>query len=354
MNNKSELLNQLKIDRSEKEPTGRISILVLVLLMLLSAGVGGAGVWTIFRGEDLSEKAGATKVLPSATSVSNPGSVASSSAKSIAVTVPVENNSPASVKILNASGYITARRMATVSSEVMGLLTEVNVEEGMAVKKGQVLARLDNAVATVNYKYAQAQKVATETRTGRIKANLAEAKRVLKRAQKLNVKNFSSAAALSRAQADMEGLEADLVTARAEIRVAALEVQRQKERLDDHTIRAPFDGVVTVKNAQPGEIVAPASAGGGFTRTGICTIVDMTSLEIEVDVNEAFIGRVFAGQKVESNLDAYPDWTIPASVIAVIPTADRAKATVRVRIEIDIKDVRILPDMGVKVAFLKN
>jgi len=244
--------------------------------------------------------------------------------------------------------------MATVSAEVMGLITEVNVEEGMSVKQGQILARLDNALATVNYKYALAQKAATETRLGRIRANLAEAKRVLKRSEELNINNFSSAAVLSRAQATMESLEADLVTAKADIKVAGLEVERQRERLDNHTIKAPFDGVVTVKNAQPGEIVAPTSAGGGFTRTGICTIVDMDSLEIEVDVNEAFIGRVFAGQKVESNLDAYPDWTIPASVIAIIPTADRAKATVRVRIGINIKDSRILPDMGVKVAFLKN
>ena len=110
---------------------------------------------------------------------------------------------------------------------------------------------------------------------------------------------------------------------------------------------------MTKKNAQPGEIVSPSSAGGGFTRTGICTIVDMDSLEIEVDVNESFIGRVYPGQKVAAQLDAYSDWTIPASVIAIIPTADRAKATVRVRIKIEIKDDKILPEMGIKVAFLQ-
>jgi multidrug resistance efflux pump len=136
--------------------------------------------------------------------------------------------------------------------------------------------------------------------------------------------------------------------------VAKVETRRQQERLDNHTIRAPFSGVVTQKNAQPGEIVSPSSAGGGFTRTGICTIVDMSSLEIEVDVNESFIGRVYPGQKVRASLDAYPDWDIPASVIATIPTADRAKATVQVRIEIELQDARILPDMGVKVGFLKD
>ncbi len=344
MTDKSELLNQLKIDRSEKEETGGIPVLILIVLMAFSALLGGAGTWFMSGGTD-TDKQTAVKA-----SVTSPAL-----ASNIAVTPAVsEKTSKGSEKILNASGYITARRMATVSAEVMGLITEVDVEEGMSVRKGQILARLDDAVATVNLNYALAQKATAETRIRRILANLAEAKRVVKRSKDLSSNNFSSIAALTRAQANMESLEADLITAKAEIKVAGLEVQRQRERLDDHTIRAPFDGVVTVKNAQPGEIVSPSSAGGGFTRTGICTIVDMNSLEIEVDVNEAFIGRVFEGQKVEGRLDAYPDWTIPASVIAVIPTADRAKATVRVRIRIDSKDARILPDMGVKVAFLKS
>ena len=117
-------------------------------------------------------------------------------------------------------------------------------------------------------------------------------------------------------------------------------------------LRAPFAGVVVTKNAQPGEMISPISAGGGFTRTGICTIVDMTSLEIEVDVNEAYIQRVKAGQDVNAVLDAYPDWQIPAEVIAIVPTADRQKATVRVRIGFRERDSRVLRDMGVKVAFL--
>jgi len=209
-------------------------------------------------------------------------------------------------------------------------------------------------VATVNRDFALAQVEVLKARAAAIDANLSEARRQQGRFTNLIDRNYSSRAELTQAEANVANLNASLISANADIEVARLEVRRQQERLDDHTIRAPFAGVVTQKNAQPGEIVAPSSAGGGHTRTGICTIVDMESLEIEVDVNEAFIGRVMPGQKVRANLDAYPDWDIPASVIAIIPTADRAKATVQVRIGIDASDARILPDMGVKVAFLKN
>jgi len=122
----------------------------------------------------------------------------------------------------------------------------------------------------------------------------------------------------------------------------------------DMVIRAPFSGVALSKDAQPGEMVSPVSAGGGFTRTGISTIVDMRSLEIEVDVNESYINRVTARQPVTAVLDAYPDFEIPAKVIAVVPTADRQKATVLVRIGFNQLDPRILPDMGVKVTFLRE
>ena len=217
--------------------------------------------------------------------------------------------------------------------------------------RGQVLATLDDALASVNLKLAAARVDVLEARSQSLLASLQEAER-----NHIRVKNneFSSDAEKTRALSELQRLTASLQSAKADETVARLEVTRQQERLADHTIRAPFGGVVTVKNAQPGEIVAPTSAGGGFTRTGICTIVDMQSLEIEVDVNESFIGRVFPGQPVEARLDAYPDWTIPASVIAIIPTADRAKATVQVRIKIELSDSRILPDMGVKVAFMKS
>lgn len=347
MDDKSELLSQLKIDRTEEPASGGISAVAVVALMLAAAAGGWFGAWAFLGGEQVPAEttAPAPKTMQTASTTAP-----ATSANTTAAAQPVVDTSE---KILNASGYITARRMATVSAEIMGLITEVNVEEGMTVETGQVLATLDSAVANVNLNFAEAQVAVANARLGRINASLAEAKRVLARAKELNKANFATEAELTRAQADVESFAADLVSAEADIKVSELEAQRQRERLSDHTIKAPFGGVVTVKNAQPGEIVAPSSAGGGFTRTGICTIVDMDSLEIEVDVNEAFIGRVFEGQTVEANLDAYPNWTIPASVIAVIPTADRAKATVRVRIRIEDKDARILPDMGVKVAFLK-
>jgi RND family efflux transporter MFP subunit len=346
---KSKLLNQLKIDRSEDDASTGISTLIVIILVCLALIVGATGSYFYFgTTADPTDKPGQMAEVPSAISNSDTNQ-----------TIAQENTSTETIaqpepdRILNASGYITARRIATVSAEIMGLLTDVLVEEGMSVKSGQVLAHLDSAIADVNLKFSEAQVSVQKARLESDIANLDEAKRVLERVSELNANEYSSAADLTRSQASVETLAAQVKRTKADIEVAELEASRQRERLNDHTIRAPFGGVVTVKNAQPGEIVSPSSAGGGFTRTGICTIVDMSSLEIEVDVNEAFIGRVFEGQKVEANLDAYPDWTIPASVIAIIPTADRAKATVRVRIRIEEPDKRILPDMGVKVAFLK-
>ncbi|MFQ5534582.1 MAG: efflux RND transporter periplasmic adaptor subunit [Sphingomonadales bacterium] len=257
-------------------------------------------------------------------------------------------------QVLNASGYITARRMATISAEITGRITEVLVEEGMAVEQGQVVARLDDALAQVDLRLAEARVVAAGAALQGIEADLNEARRVLRRIRQLAHQNNASEAALTRAEAGVESLSAELGRSRAVRDIARLEVTRRAEIIEDHLVRAPFSGVVVEKTAQPGEIVSPISAGGGFTRTGICTVVDMSSLEIEVDVNEAFIGRVFAGQLVEATLDAYPDWRIPAAVIAIVPTANRQKATVRVRIGIEQNDRRILPDMGVKVAFLRE
>ena len=255
--------------------------------------------------------------------------------------------------MLSASGYITARRMATVASRITGQLTEVIVEEGMRVAAGDVLARLDDRIAKNDLDRAQAEQRAAQAQVESGKAQLAEAKRVLARVENLKKTDFSSEAALTDARAMMERLTASLASDRAQVDVAAFRVQGAREQLDLHVIRAPFAGVVTEKTAQPGEVVSPMSAGGGFTRMGVCTIVDMSSLEIEVDVNESYIGRVSAGQRVTATLDAYPDWEIPARVIAIIPSANREKATVRVRIGLETDDARILPDMGVKVAFRK-
>lgn len=352
MEDKSKLLNDLKIDRSEDDAPGGVSVIAVIVLVIVALLIGGAGTFFYLDGQatPITQEIAAGSVGKASTSTDG---VKSTATAEPAADQPVARAVPVSNRLLNASGYITARRIATVSAEIMGLLTDVYVEEGMAVKEGDVLAKLDSAVASVNLEFAQAQIEVQQAQMESAVANLDEAKRVLSRVTELKESDFSSSADVTRAQANVASLEAQVLSAKASIKVSGFEASRQQERLNDHTIRAPFGGVVTVKNAQPGEIVSPSSAGGGFTRTGICTIVDMDSLEIEVDVNEAFIGRVFNGQKVEANLDAYPNWTIPASVIAIIPTADRAKATVRVRIRIEEKDSRILPDMGVKVAFLK-
>ncbi|GGO64931.1 efflux RND transporter periplasmic adaptor subunit [Bowmanella pacifica] len=337
MNDKSALLKQLQIDPQDKHAERGLSLWHLLLAVLASSALT---FWL-------------TSLLDTSQSRSTQNTsaaIAPAQAQETPSAPPAKVNTQSN-SILNSSGYITARRMATVSAEVMGLITEVNVEEGMAVQQGDVLARLDNALASTALKLADAQVQALIARRNALEADLEEAKRNQVR---INNNSYSSEAERTGAATRVQSLAANLQSAVAEIEVAKLQSQSQRERLDDHTIRAPFSGVVTVKNAQPGEIVAPTSAGGGFTRTGICTIVDMDSLEIEVDVNEAFIGRVTPGQQVEATLDAYPDWRIPASVIAIIPTADRAKATVQVRIRIEEKDPRILPDMGVKVAFMKS
>lgn len=253
--------------------------------------------------------------------------------------------------VLNASGYVVARRRATVSSKVTGKVDEVLIEEGMEVKKDQVLARLDTANVRVSLNLADARLNAARASLEEIDVRIREAGLELGRITRLVEQRVASQADLDRAQAEVDSLMARLEAQRVQVTVAAREVEVWQQQLDDTVIRAPFAGVVVTKNAQPGEMISPVSAGGGFTRTGIGTIVDMDSLEIEVDVNEAYINRVRAGQRVEATLDAYSEWQIPAHVIAIVPTADRQKATVRVRIGIDAKDPRILPDMGVKVAF---
>ena len=339
-NSKSELLQQLKIDKTKPTVTG-VSIVTVVVFCAISALLSG---FTVFFLRPPVE-ANPTSTV----NLSSNQTVADVEQPAFSESTKIDRDE----EILNASGYITARRITTVSSETLGLLKSVEVEEGMSVKNGQILARLDDSIASVNFRLASAQVEVLSARLESINSDLDEAKRILQRTQQLDGAKFSSESQLTRAQTDVEKLIAAKASAEADIKVSQLEVERQRELLDKHTIRAPFAGVVTKKNAQPGEIVSPSSAGGGFTRTGICTIVDMDSLEIEVDVNEAFIGRVYQDQAVIATLDAYPSWDIAAKVIAIIPTADRAKATVRVRIGILDKDGRILPDMGVKVAFLK-
>ena len=252
--------------------------------------------------------------------------------------------------LLNASGYVTARRAATVSSKVTGKVMEVLVEEGKKVEEGQVLARLDASNIEAGLRLAQAQLEASRTFLEETKPNVAFAQRELKRFSDLAATKIVSDSDLRKAEMEARALEARLVRQTSEIAIREREVEQWKQQLDDMIIRAPFAGVVTAKNAQPGEMISTMSAGG-FTRTGICTIVDMSSLEIEVDVNESFINRIQPKQPVEATLDAYTDVRFPGKVIAIIPTADRQKATVKVRVGFDQLDGRILPDMGVKVAF---
>jgi RND family efflux transporter MFP subunit len=256
--------------------------------------------------------------------------------------------------VLNASGYVTARRRATVSAKITGKITEVNVEEGMAVREGQVLARLDDATSRAALALAEAQAEAARRAVRESEVRLAEARVSLGRVLQLVEDQLSTQAEVDKAQAEVDSLDARIAAAREQVRVSERQAELERTNLDNTIIRAPFSGVAISKDAQPGEMVSPVSAGGGFTRTGICTIVDMRSLEIEVDVNESYINRVQPDQKVSATLNAYPEWQIPAKVITTVPTADRQKATVLVRIGFDQLDPRILPDMGVKVTFLRN
>ncbi len=256
--------------------------------------------------------------------------------------------------VLNASGYVVARRLATVSSKVTGRLVEVLFEEGARVEQDQVLARLDPSMAQAEFEVAEKSLLAARRGLREIEVRLADARRTRDRNRSLVERKLVAESVLDASEAEADALAARLESARAEVAVAESNLALRRQSLDDLVIRAPFAGVVISKDAQPGETVSPISAGGGFTRTGIATIVDMASREIEVDVNEAYINRVSDDQQVNAVLDAYPDWSIPAHVISIVPTADRQKATVRVRIAFDELDPRILPDMGIKVSFLED
>jgi HlyD family secretion protein len=274
--------------------------------------------------------------------------------RAAAVTIASGRTADASGVVLNGSGYVTARRRATVSSKITGKVIELFVEEGHAVREGQILARLDPTQPNAALAYADAQLAAARKAAAEDAARLHEAEATLARQRQLFGDQIIGKAELEAGEATVEALQARIAFAAAQMSVADAQVQQRRADVADTIVRAPFSGVAVSKDAQPGEMISPVSAGGGFTRTGICTIVDMASLEIEVDVNEGYINRVRGGQPVEAVLDAYPDWRSPAHVIAVVPTADRQKATVKVRIGFDALDPRILPDMGVKVSFLNE
>jgi RND family efflux transporter MFP subunit len=256
--------------------------------------------------------------------------------------------------VLNASGYVVARRTSTVASKVTGRVLEIYVEEGMAVKKDQVVARLDPVNSKTMLTMAERELEAAQRNLAEIEVRLADAQRTLARNEALVKQQLVSQQALDASRAEANALAARLEASKAQVKVSQSALAIRRNDFDDLQVRAPFDGVIISKDAQPGEMISPLSAGGGFTRTGIATIVDMDSREIEVDVNEAYINRVKPNQRVEAKLDAYPDQPLPAHVINIVPTADRTKATVRVRIGFDKLEPQILPDMGIKVRFLDD
>ena len=258
------------------------------------------------------------------------------------------------ITLLNASGYVTPRRRSTIAAKITGRVTAVYTDEGMHVREGQVLATLDESDAKVRLDSARADMMATRVGLADLQVNLANAKLDLTRAKGLAAAGVGTQQALDLARTNVESYEARIMLTKEQVLAAESKVQVAQQDLDNCIVRAPYAGLVVSKDAQVGEMVSPISAGGGFTRTGIATLVDMNSLEIEVDVNESYIARVVPGQRVIAVLDAYPDWKIPAHVRTIIPTADRQKATVKVRISFDKLDPRIIPDMGVKVSFLED
>jgi RND family efflux transporter MFP subunit len=314
-------LDGLRIERgAEREPQSKLWLVVAAVMVLLALG---AALWW-------HSKAGAIEVQTA---------------------LARDSSSGGDRTVLNASGYVTARREATVSSKVTGKVTEVLIEEGMKVTNNQVVARLDDSNVKAGLETAKAQLESAKSALAETEAQLKDADQEFTRTTELAKQHIASQSDLDLTESNAKALQAHLAQQKLEIVVAERQVAEWQQQLDDMIIRAPFDGVITTKDAQPGEMISPISAGGGFTRTGIGTIVDMTSLEIEIDVNESYINRVEPGQPVEATLDAYPNWKIPCKVIAIIPTADREKSTVKVRVGFDQLDPRILPDMSVKVAF---
>jgi RND family efflux transporter MFP subunit len=315
-------LDDLRIERREKPASGSrawtVAILAILVVMALTV------IWWLNRPKAIEVKTVAARAL---------------------------TGGSAERTVLNASGYVTARRAATVSSKVTGKVIEVLVEEGLKVAEGQVLARLDDTNVKASLRLAEAQLDSAQKGLKETEVRVKEADQELTRQSNLIKNKIATEADYQHAEAAALAFKAKLEQQRADVLVAERNLATWQQQLDDTVIRAPYAGIVTVKTAQPGEMISPISAGGGFTRTGICTLVDMQSLEVEIDVNESYIQRVEPRQAVEATLDAYPDWKIPCKVIAIIPTADRQKSTVKVRVGFDKLDSRILPEMGVKVAF---
>jgi HlyD family secretion protein len=254
--------------------------------------------------------------------------------------------------LLNASGYVTPRRRATIAAKITGRVTGVFFDEGTHVNEGQLLATLDDSDARKALEAAKADYAASKAAIADYEVQLKNARIQLRRAEQLQSAGVQTQEQLDNARTNADSLQAKIALAQSQVISSEARIQEAQQAVDNCTIRAPYTGIVVSKDAQVGEMVSPISAGGGFTRTGIATIVDMNSNEIEVDVNESYIARVQPGQPVTAVLDAYPDWEIPSRVRTIIPSADRQKATVKVRVSFLKLDPRILPDMGIKVTFL--
>ena len=323
-------LDSLKIDRgapSRSSGSARGWIVALVVV----AVAGGAGAYWLLGEQPIEVELATAVAAPAAT-----------------------GGAPAGAAVLNASGYVVARREATVSAKVTGKITAVLIEEGMVVEEGQLLAQLDDQTLRPQLDLAKTQLEARRAELAEVAVRRAEAEREQSRLERLKTESLSSEREVDKAQSEVAALRARFAALERAVDVAEATVRVSEQAIEDLEVRAPFAGVIVSKNAQPGEMVSPISAGGGFTRTGIATLIDMSSREIEVDVNESFINRVRSGQKTEAVLDAYPDWVIPSHVINIVPTADRQKATVKVRTGFDELDPRILSNMGVKVTFLDS
>lgn len=326
MSASADLLKELRIDRKAAPPAppGRGPRVVFGVLVVIA--LAGAGAWWMLRHKPVD-----VRTAPVA-----------------AIAAGGE-----SASVLDASGYVVARRMATVSAKITGKVREVFIEEGMRVEQGQVMATLDPVDADAQRALSAAQLDQSRTQVANVQAQLKQAEADALRLHTLVGQQLVSRSQYDQAVAARDALRAQLQAAQRGVGVAGRGLAIADNGVDNTIVRAPFAGVVTAKAAQPGEIVSPL-ATGGFTRTGIGTIVDMDSLEVEVDVGEAYIGRVQAKMPAEVVLNAYPDWRIPAEVIAIIPAADRGKATVKVRVAMKVKDARIVPDMGVRVSFLEK
>ena len=333
MDQRTSLLEQLRIDRSDDVGTRKSSRLAwLLAATVCAAACLGVVAWLSFAPAS-GPPIGVALAAPNEVSAEPKAQIARGS-------------------ILDASGYVVARRQATVSSKITGKVVAVSIEEGQRIEAGEIIARLDDTNAQAQVAHARAQLEQQRASLGAAQAAFDNASPTFLRNQRQFERAFISAQALDTAKEAWDAARTSLDVAARSVAVAEANLSLTQRALDDTVVRAPFAGVVTVKAAQEGEMVSPISAGGGFTRTGIGTIVDMDSLEVEVDVSENFINRVRPDQPVAIILNAYPDQPHGGRVIAIIPTADRAKATVRVRVAFEEKDARILPQMGARVSFL--